>query len=148
MSNVFNTVFEISLRVLLILATYGKLKTTDMICAIDFISVYGKEFGIAQTNLHGDNKYKYGEFSTRRTMVKKAIVFLIQRKMIEIFQRNDGYDFYITDAGKAYCNLFTSDYAIDYTKATKAASVYIGDKSESEIIRDILSHSMVDLRRI
>ena len=50
MTNVFNTTFELSLRVLLALeSSIDRPQTVDMITAIDFITVYGKDFGIETT---------------------------------------------------------------------------------------------------
>ena len=146
MNSVFNSAFEISLRVLLVLVADDKPKTIDMISAMDFISTYGGAFGIAESNLHGENYYKFGEFSARRAVVKKAIVILIQRDMVDIYQRDDGYYFHINDVGEAFCKSFKSDYAAEYAKTAKAASAYIGDKTEREIIKEILSRSTVDLR--
>ena len=43
MSDVFNTLFEVSLCAMLVLETAGKRKiSTDMIAAVDFITVYGR----------------------------------------------------------------------------------------------------------
>jgi len=145
MSSVINTPFEISMRVLFVLIADEKPKTLDMIAAIDFISVYSKTFGIADENLHGDNFYKYGEFSARRVMVKKAMLSLIQREMVDVYQRGDGYYFQANDVGEAFCKSFTSEYAIEYAEASKAASVYISNKSEIEIFKEIISRSTVDL---
>ena len=56
MTNVFNTTFELSLRVLLTLdSSNNSPRTVDIITALDFITVYGKDFGISDENLHGDN---------------------------------------------------------------------------------------------
>ena len=145
MSSVFNSAYEVSLRILFVLLASDKPKSIDMISAMDFISVYGRAFGIADVNLHGDNFYKYGEFSTRRTMVKKAIIVLIQKEMVDVYQRDDGYYYQINDAGEAYCESFKSDYAVEYAEAAKAASVYTNNKSEREIFKEIISRSTADL---
>lgn len=63
MSKLYNTPFEASLRILLILETSRNQSfSADMLAAIDFISIYGREFGISDENLHGDNNYKFSEF--------------------------------------------------------------------------------------
>jgi hypothetical protein len=134
------------MRVLFVLLADEKPKTIDMIAAIDFISVYGKTFGIAEENLHGDNFYKYGEFTARRAIVKKAILPLLQNEMLDVYERDDGYYFQANDAGEAYCVSLTSEYAIEYAKTSKAAALYVGIKSDSEIIKEIMTQSTIGLR--
>ncbi|AQU05377.1 hypothetical protein B1778_01165 [Dehalococcoides mccartyi] len=146
MISVFNTPFEVSLRVLLALSADGKPLTTDMIAAMDFISVYGKNFGIAEANLHGDNSYKYGEFSNRRVMVKKALKSLVIDGMVDVYQKDGGFHFAINDAGEAFRSSLTSEYADEYAQAAKKAVAYIDGKSEREIITEINRQSTTTLR--
>ena len=146
MSRVFNSPFEVSMRVLLALLAETTPRTMDMIAAIDFISVYGKTFGIAETNLHGDNYYKYGEFTTRRAIVKKAIRQLLQNEMVDVYEKKDGFYFMINDVGEEYCVSLSSQYAIEYAKVAKAAMTFIGTKSDKEVIKAIISKSSTGLK--
>lgn len=73
MVRVFNTPFELSLRVLLILSCDSTGKTADMMAAIDFITVYGQSFNISHTSLHGNNDYRFSEFTSRLGLVRQAI---------------------------------------------------------------------------
>jgi len=51
---VFNTEFETSMRLLLLLTLSKKRKLTfDNLVTADFISNYSKEFGLSHNNLHG-----------------------------------------------------------------------------------------------
>lgn len=77
MNNVFNTTFEVSLRVLLTLEVSEDKLSADMIAVSDFITVYGRDFGISSENLHGDNSYRFGEFGIRRELVKEAVKSLV-----------------------------------------------------------------------
>ena len=83
MNNIFNTSFEISLRVLLTLESAPlQWWTADLIAASDFITVYSGDFDIASENLHGVNSFKYSEFALRREMVKEALKALVARKPV------------------------------------------------------------------
>lgn len=44
MNNIFNTSFEVSLRILIILNTVQTRLSSDRITALDFIAIYGKLF--------------------------------------------------------------------------------------------------------
>lgn len=129
------------MRILLALSVSGKPRTIDMIAAMDFISVYGKTFGLTNENLHGENYYKYGEFTARRTIIKKAIRQLLISDMIDVYEKEDGYYFNLNDAGEAYCSSLNSEYANEYVQASRAVTVYIGAKMDKDVIRDIMSKS-------
>ncbi len=62
MNNIFNTSFEVSLRILIILNTVQTRLSIDRITALDFIAIYGKDFGVSEYNLHGDNDYRFSEY--------------------------------------------------------------------------------------
>ena len=146
MSSVFNTSFEVSLRVLLALSIDDRPKTSDVIAAIDFMSVYGKNFGIAETNLHGDNSYKYGEYAARRVMVKKALKSLVVDGMVDVYEKNGGFHFGINDIGEAYFASLANEYATEYTQTAKRAVAYMDGMDEREIIAQIGRMSTTALR--
>ena len=71
---VFNTTFEISMRLLLMLSLVDKRGLTlDNLATADFIANYSKEFGLTDSNLHGDNEFSFSEYSTRRSFAQDAI---------------------------------------------------------------------------
>ncbi len=148
MNNVFNTPFEISLRALLILETDGeRWVTADMIAAADFITVYGRDFGISDVNLHGDNNYKFSEFALRRELVKKAVKQLVVDGLINVSSTDNGFSYSINQNGMAYCAKFTNDYADTYRRLAKQARTYIANKSEREILGLINRQSLSSLQR-
>lgn len=146
MNSVFNTPFELSLRVLLMLETGGEQwETADMIAAADFITVYGKDFGISDENLHGDNTYKYSEFALRRELVKKAIKQLVLNDLISVSSTKKGFSYSINQKGLAYSKNFTSDYADAYRRMATQTRIYIADKTERETLELINRCSLSSL---
>ena len=82
----YNSVFEIELRILILLEhSKEEFLSSDMIAVLDFIVVYGKEFGVSKTNLHGDNRFKFSELPSRREKVLKALKELVKKDMKEIY---------------------------------------------------------------
>jgi hypothetical protein len=132
MDSVFNTPFEMSLRVLLLLATGGS-KTSDMLTLADTVVIYGAEFGIADDNLHGGAGYILDEFDTRRELTKQAVGQLVRRGLVRVMRENDGFRFSITPQGKGFHDSLDSDYAAEYSRLANAANAYIGDKTEREV---------------
>lgn len=148
MNNLFNTPFEISLRTLLLLETTGKhLETADMLAAADFITVYGRDFGISDVNLHGENNYKFSEFTLRRELIKKAIKLLVKIGLINVSTTDSGFSYSINQRGADYCARFTNDYADSYSRLSKHSREYIAGKSEREILALINRQAVSSLKR-
>lgn len=147
MNNVFNTTFEASLRVLLMLhISKEKYLTGDMIAAADFITVYGKDFGIADVNLHGNNVYKFSEFAFRRELIKKAIKQLVLNNLIQFNSTNNGFSYYINQNGLHYCQHLTSEYANSYRQIAMQTHYFINNKTECEVLKIINQRSLSSLR--
>ncbi|AGL03619.1 ABC-three component system middle component 2 [Desulfoscipio gibsoniae] len=146
MNNIFNTPFEISLRVLLMLET-GLIQTADMIAAADFITVYGKDFEISDNDLHGDSAFKYSEFPLRRELVKKAVKQLVLTGLIDVASSQRGFLYSINQKGKDYCSRFTNHYAETYRYLAKRTQGYIAQKSERQIFEMINRNAFTWLQR-
>ena len=71
MTKLFNGTFETLLRVLLILSVKGRI-TIDRILEYEFMATYGREFGISEENLHGNNNFNFAEISIRRIYIRKV----------------------------------------------------------------------------
>lgn len=78
MSNkLFNTPFELSLHVVLLLDVADTGLTLDRIAAYDFIAIYCEDFGVADRSLNGENGFAFSELSARRNLTKTAIKGLV-----------------------------------------------------------------------
>lgn len=73
----FNSNFENSLRLLILLDEFVMPKSLDMLYAADFMSAYGATFHISQSNLNGENPYMFSEFASRRGVVRAALKELV-----------------------------------------------------------------------
>lgn len=149
MNNVFNTPFEISLRVLLTLevATCDKWLTSDMIAASDFITVYCKDFGLSNENLHGDNNFKFSEFTLRRELIQKAVKTLVLDGLVKVATTKNGFSFAISHKGRDYCNKFENSYSLLYRQMAKKVQAFLKGKSEREAFIHINRLSISTLQR-
>jgi len=148
MENVFNTSFEISLRILLMLSVDDKrTMTADMIAAVDFIAVYGRSFGVADENLNGDNFFNFSEFAARRELVQKAIKLLVLDGLTTVSKRRDGFRYGISESGKTYRARLDNDYADEYCASARSTKELIGSKSERDVLALINRLSIASLQR-
>lgn len=147
MIDVFNTEFELFLRILLILNSPGVKKiSADRIVAVDFITVYGRDFGVSDHNLHGDNDFRFSEFTCRRDLVKNAIKSLVINGLIKVTCLKSGFYYFISDSGKNYCLKLNNAYADEYSSIVENTLIYVDNKSDRELTGQINSYSIIALR--
>lgn len=111
MNDIFNTTFEMSLRVLIILNACQNKLSIDRITAIDFISVYGRDFGVSEYNLHGNNSYKFSEYAIKRQIVSQSIKELALKSYVKPCYSKDGFAYEISENGVMLCQSLNDDYA-------------------------------------
>lgn len=134
MDRLFNSTFENSLRLLILLDEFDMPQTLDMLYAVDFMALYSKAFGLADQNLNGDNEYKFSEFASQRELVREALKELVLNGTAEAVGYKDGLSYVITTEGEDYCKSLDSAYAHEYrTYARNVVAAVVG-KSERSLI--------------
>jgi hypothetical protein len=137
MTELFNTPFETSLRVLLTLRVFGENMTLDKIAAVDFMTIYAQDFGIAAYNLNGDNGFCFSEAASKRTLISKALKQLVLDRLISAIQGRNGFTYDITVRGAQVCDSMTSDYTDEYIAMSQKVYKHIENKLEVEILAEI-----------
>ncbi|WP_347223867.1 ABC-three component system middle component 2 [Bacteroides congonensis] len=145
-NKLFNSPFEMSLRITLLLAAAPKEKfSVDRIIGLDFISCYAADFNMPYANLHGDNGYRYGEIVGRRLLVQEAVKSLVTQGLIDVMV-DRGYLFSISKAGQKYAGSLETDYAQEYGTIAKAAVSKYKDNSDAGILATIQNSAVRALR--
>lgn len=146
MESTYNSVFEIELRIMLLLEhSKQDFLSSDMIAALDFITVYGKEFGVSEENLHGDNRFKFSELPSRREKVFQALKELVKKNMVDI-DLSKGFKFQINNKGYQFIEKLEGSYSIEYGEIADIACDKYGDMDEAELYKYIQSKSIVPLK--
>jgi hypothetical protein len=123
-----------SIRVLIILSSANCTLSIDRVTAIDFISIYGKDFGISDENLHGNNSYRFSEFTSKREIATKALKELVLRRYVKASCNKGGFSYKITDNGRKYCERLNDEYAKMFLNNSKMAILKFDCKTDREII--------------
>ena len=145
-NKLFNSPFEMSLRITLLLAAAPKEEfSVDRIIGLDFISCYAADFNMPYANLHGDNGYRYGEIVGRRLLVQEAVKSLVTQGLIDVMV-DRGYLFSISKAGQKYAGSLETDYAQEYGTIAKAAVSKYKDNSDAGILATIQNSAVRALR--
>ena len=142
MNKLFNSVFENSLRILLLLAEFDCGQSLDKIYATDFMVTYGATFGVSESDLNGDNQYKFSEFASRREIVRLAL-----KGMVLPENSATGILYSITNAGRDYSATLTSEYAEEYRSTARKIVEIVSNAAERTIIHKINKMSAESLRK-
>lgn len=138
MTKLFNTPFEVSMRILLaLLIAPKKQMSLDMITVIDFLTIYSSDFDISDYNLHGENIFSFSEFTSKRKVISEAIKELVLKDLVTVIQSEQGFQYKLNNRGKNLCDTFTSDYASEYIGFAQEVWDFVNEKSEVEIINYI-----------
>lgn len=115
MNNILGSQFEASLRILLLLeAAQNETLTTGAITALDYITVYSHDFGFSESNLHGENKYRFGEFSSRRQTIMTAIKELVLDGLVLVICSSSGFHYKLSNDGLDFAESLNTEYANAY----------------------------------
>lgn len=131
-STLFNSVFEMSLRIMLLLSVNGnKYYSAEQITFLDFINCYSEDYDLPFANLHGTNNQKLAELANRRSLTYESIKSLVTKGLIDVEIQN-GYRFAISNLGIKYVKSLESDYAKEYkTIALSAIRKYEEESNKS-----------------
>ena len=147
-NNLFNSTFEVELRILCLLASGRKpIISVTRIVFLDFIICYAGCFQLPFVNLHGDNAQMYGELSNRRQLCEDAIKSLVTKGLVDV-KTDDGYLYSISDSGKKYVRKLQSEYALQYQTIANDAIKKFKKYSDNELAKIIQDNALGAMREV
>lgn len=142
MNEIFNTPFEVSLRILIVLNVTDARLSVDRISALDFITIYGKDFGVSEYNLHGDNDYRFSEYASKREIISQALKNLVLMGYILPHCNKSGFTYSISKSGISLCQSLNNEYAEKYSAIAKKAHIMFSSYSDRKIIYTINNYAI------
>lgn len=139
MTKVFNTIFEVSLRVLCILNIVETPISLERILCLDFFSIYGKDFDLCNFNLHGNNNYKYAEMASSRFLIKKGLQNLVLQGYIDAIFNSSGIFYGISPKGKEFQQKMNSNYSLELSNILKGLISVMSNRSDVELLNMLKS---------
>lgn len=148
MIKLFNTSFESSLRVLLVLYSINpQAITVDRITAYDFMTLYGKDFEVTTFNLHGDNSFNFSELPSKRSSISTGIKEAALNGMVSVKQTKSGFCYAISELGIKYVESFSSNYACQYLDTIEKVHHLNKNKTDAALTTEINNKAIKNLRR-
>ena len=144
--SVFNSTFEMELRILLLMsAAKKKAFSVERIVSVDFIVCYAGYFQLPYLNPQGDNQYMFSELASRRERIQEAVKSLVVQGLLNVGLDN-GYVFSITDTGSKYIRKLKSEYAVQYKTIAVDAIKRFKDYSDLQLDRMINDSAVKSVR--
>lgn len=144
--NLFNSTFEVELRILCLLSAGRQLQmSADRIVSMDFIVCYAECFQLPYQNLHGDNDYMYGELSNRKSLTEEAIKSLVVQGLVDV-KIDAGYLYSISETGRKYIKKLKSEYATQYKEIAVAAVKTFKKYSDNELALTIQENALKSVK--
>lgn len=147
MDKLFNSEFETSLRIMLLLSVCGKEITIDRIAEYDLLTVYSRYFDLSEQVLNGDNDFGFSEYAARRKKIQETLKVMVLDGTVKVIRSTDGFRYAITETGLSASKKMQSEYAAIYKKLVKISVLKFGNKTDSEIMDEINNASIKFLRR-
>ena len=111
----FNSVYETSMRLVLLLNTFDCPLSSEELFVFDFIATYGKEFGLTDVSLNGDSEFTLSKATLRRKRVIEAVSYLVRNGYITFIAEKNETKYELTKRGNGfYKKISQSGYSEKY----------------------------------
>lgn len=114
-SSVFNSVYETSMRLALLLFAFDAPLSSEELFVFDFVATYGKEFGLTDVSLNGDSEFTLSKATLRRKRVMESISYLVRNGYITLIAGKNETKYELTERGNEfYKKISQSGYSEKY----------------------------------
>jgi len=132
-TRIFNTPFEVSMRVLILLDTFSSGLDEEKILYLDFFTIYEKNYKFGESNINGDSSFMIDVFTAQRKLINSSIKKLVLERFIDVNNTKEGFIFRINSFGSSLCSKMESDYSQAYKNSAKL----IKEKTKNMSIKEI-----------
>lgn len=101
-SSVFNSVYETSMRLVLLLFAFDAPLSSEELFVFDFVATYGKEFGLTDVSLNGDSEFTLSKATLRRKRVVEAVSYLVRNGYITLIAEENKTKYELTERGDEF----------------------------------------------
>lgn len=135
MNNIYSNPIDTAFRLLLVLRSHEEDQLTEMrLLSLDFIATFGRSFQITKFSLHGENPLNLAELPARKSLVHKALKYLVTHDLVKVLDTKSGFFFVINETGEKLANTLESRYATEYSAAIRAAEQKYSTKTDEELM--------------
>ena len=135
MSEVFNTPFELGVRmVYLLMALYPRKVDLQRLVYLDYAAIYSADLG-GPESLHTPVPLRGGEYTSRREVIEEGLYLMAQRSFVDVEAGPSGITYHLGENGPALIGLIGGEYARELNKCCHWVASELGDLDDQALER-------------
>ncbi len=135
MSEVFNTPFELGVRmVYLLMALYPRKADLQRLVYFDYAAIYSSDLN-GPKSLHTPVPLRGGEYTSRRDVIAEGLYLMAQRSFVDVEAGPSGISYQLGDNGPALVGLISGEYARELNKRCLWVASELGDLDDQALER-------------
>lgn len=133
MSEVFNTPFELGVRmVYLLMALYPRKVDLQRLVYFDYAAIYSSDLG-GPESLHTPVPLRGGEYASRRAVIEEGLYLMASRSLVEVEAGPFGISYRLGENGPALAGLIGGEYPRELYKRCQWVAETLGDKDDKTL---------------
>lgn len=133
MNNLFNSPFEIGIRmVFLLLSLYPRKADLQKLVYLEYATVYSEDLG-GPTSLHTPVPMRGGEYICKRDVIEHGLYLMSVRSFIDVTYDSSGIYYSVGENGPALVGLIGGSYASQLLLSCEWVTRHFGDLSVNEL---------------
>lgn len=135
MSEVFNTPFELGVRmVYLLMALYPRKVDLQRLVYFDYAAIYSADLN-GPESLHTPVPLRGGEYTSRREVIEEGLYLMAQRSFVDVEAGPNGISYQLGENGPALVGLIGGEYSRELNKRCQWVASALGDIDDKALER-------------
>ncbi|WP_445611273.1 ABC-three component system middle component 2 [Hafnia alvei] len=133
MSDVFNTPFELGVRMVYMLtALYPRKVDLQRLVYFDYAAIYSSDLG-GPESLHTPVPMRGGEYICRRQIIEEGLYVMASHSLVEVEAGPTGISYRLGENGPTLVGIIGGDYARILYQRCQWVAEELGDKDDSTL---------------
>lgn len=142
-TNVFNTPFELGVRmVFLLLALHPRKVDLQRLVYLDYAVIYSADLG-GPNSLHTPVPLRGGEYISRREIIEDGLYLMATRSFVDVTATDLGIAYGIGENGASLTGLIGGCYSKDLTERCRWVANEFGAKGDNELEQRFGTHGVL-----
>lgn len=143
MNNVFNTPFELGVRmVYLLTALYPCSADLQRLIYFDYAAIYSSDLG-GPESLYTPVPLRGGEYASRREVIEEGLYLMASRSFVDIEASVSGITYALGENGPTLVGLIGGGYSKELSRRCQWVANTLGSKTDEELERMFGVHGVL-----
>lgn len=143
MTSVFNTPFELGMRMVFLLSTlYPRKVDLQRLVYYDYAAIYSSDLG-GPESLHTPVPLRGAEFASRREVIEEGLYMMAIRSFVDVVPDSTGITYGIGENGPALVDILGGVYTKELLRRCQWVADTLGDLTDSDLEQMFLKRGIL-----